>query len=67
MEDPGTAYVDANFDWYQPFESIPGALWFSLVTITAVGYGEYFCQSCQRRACLPRWRARRPKRLRPPV
>ena len=42
MEDPGTAYVDANFDWYQPFESIPGALWFSLVTITAVGYGEYF-------------------------
>ena len=36
------AYVDVNFGHYQPFHSIPGALWFSLVTITAVGYGELF-------------------------
>ena len=41
-EDPGEAYVDANFGHYIPYHSIPGALWFSLVTITAVGYGEFF-------------------------
>jgi len=41
-DDPGEAYVDANFGHYIPYHSIPGALWFSLVTITAVGYGEFF-------------------------
>lgn len=41
-DDPGDAFVDDNFPTYQAFHSIPGALWFSLVTVTAVGYGEFF-------------------------